>query len=126
MAVLWFWEDGEMTGTAVSDYEALQAQRTARLEAGRPLLEEIAGTPLQVIDGGYRVKETGTHYIDVLEMFFNWRVVTTPKSCELVWDRGWCYQGTGLAGFLPAVLAALAWDGDGSTEPPGYFKRAGA
>ena len=44
----------------------------------------------------------------------------------LVWDRGWCYQGTGLAGFLPAVLAALAWDGDGSTEPPGYFKRAGA
>lgn len=59
-------------------------------------------------------------------MLYNWRIVTTPKSCPMVIDRGWCYQGRHLDGFLPAVLAAMAWDGSDETEPAGYFKRAGA
>ncbi len=111
---------------SASTYEEITARQRAGLEAAREQFEALAGTPLQVIDGGYRVKETPDHYIDVLQMIYNWRVVTTPKSCPLVIDRGWCYQGQGLAGFVPAVLAALAWDGSDATEPPGYFKRAGA
>lgn len=80
----------------------------------------------QVEDGRWRVKETATHYIEVLEMIWNWRIVTTPKSCEMVWDRGWCYEGKDLAAFLTVVLAAQAWDGSDATEPEGYFKVAGA
>lgn len=85
-------------------------------------------SPLWVGDRiyGYRIKETETHYIDVIQMIFNWRVIAVPKSMPQVIDRGWCYQGTGLDGFLPAALAAIAWDGSEYTEPPGYFKRAGA
>lgn len=84
-------------------------------------------TPLW-LDGriyGYRIKETGTHFIEVMRMIYNWRVVTVPKRNENLIDRAWCYQGTGLDGFLPAALAAIAWDGSDDTEPPGYFKRAG-
>lgn len=85
-------------------------------------------TPLWIGDRiyAYRIKETGTHYIDVMQMIFNWRVVAVPKDNPMVIDRSWCYQGTGLEGFLPAALAAIAWDGSDDTEPPGYFKRAGA
>ena len=85
-------------------------------------------TPLWIDDQiyGYRVKQAGDHYIDILRMIFNWRIVTTPVDAPMFIDRGWCYQGTGLAGFLPAVLAAIAWDGSDETEPAGYFKRAGA
>lgn len=88
--------------------------------------ERKLGASISRIDGGYRIKETATHYIDVMEMIFNWRIVTTPIACPMVYDRGWCYQGIGLAGFLPAALAALAWDGSDDTEPAGYFKRTGA
>jgi hypothetical protein len=76
--------------------------------------------------GVWRVKETGTHWIEVVPMIYNWRVVRTPKSCPLGYDRGWCYQGTGPDAFIAAVLAAWAWDGSDETEPAGYFKRAGA
>jgi hypothetical protein len=93
--------------------------------------EDAAGTaltPLRLDDQiyGYRVKQAGNHYIDILRMIFNWRIVTTPVDEPMFIDRGWCYQGTGLAGFLPAALAAMAWDGSDETEPAGYFKRAGA
>ena len=58
-------------------------------------------------DGGWRVKETDTHWIDVIPMIYNWRVTTTPKSCPMVYDRGWCYQGTGPAAFAAAVPALV-------------------
>lgn len=74
---------------------------------------------------GYRVKTTTTHHIDLYRMIFNWRIVTVPVDAPDFVDRSWYYQGTGLAGFLPAALAAVAWDGSDDTEPPGYFKRAG-
>lgn len=99
-------------------------QRT--LESHKPEYEQRLGIKLTVIDGGYRIKETETHYIDVMRMLFNWRITTTPKDFPFVYDRGWCYQGTGIIGFLPAALAAIAWDGSDDTEPAGYFKRAGA
>lgn len=43
-------------------------QHYAEREAERPLLELLTGVKLETIDGGYRVKETETHYIDVLQM----------------------------------------------------------
>jgi hypothetical protein len=92
--------------------------------AGQPVTLE----PLWIEDRiyGYRIKSTLTHHIDLCRMIFNWRIITVPKNDPWFVDRGWCYQGTGLAGFLPAALAAIAWDGANDTEPPGYFKRVGA
>jgi hypothetical protein len=77
---------------------------------------------LTEIDGGYRVKTTETHHLDVLRMLYNWRLVTTPIGHEDGWDRGWCYFGAGDASFRNAVLAAWAWDGSSDTEPAGYDK----
>jgi hypothetical protein len=108
------------------DYKDFAAERRARLETMRPYFENISGVSLTTIDGGYRVKETDTHYIEVMQKFFNWRIVTTSKACPLIIDRGWCYRGTDSVALASAVLAAMAWDGSDDTEPPGYFKRAGA
>jgi hypothetical protein len=82
---------------------------------------------LTPIDGGYRVKlsDDGRHHIDMLRMIFNWRVVTTPVDMPLVYDRGWCYFGTGDQSFRKALLAALVWDGADDTAPAGYDKQVG-
>ena len=84
-------------------------------------------TNLERLDGGFRVKlsDDGRHYIDVMLMLFNWRIVTTPVSMPLVYDRGWCYFGTGPASFRNAVMAALVWDGSDDSEPAGYDKKVG-
>lgn len=68
------------------------------------------------IDGGWRVKETETHYVEVLDMLFNERIVWTPKSAPKVYDRYWCYD-KGLA-----LHAAALWDGADDTEPVGWKK----
>jgi hypothetical protein len=81
-----------------------------------------AGMGLEHIDGGWRVKTAGTHYLDVMRQIWNWRLVTTPLDDPLGYDRGWCYAGTGPASFLAAVLAAMAWDGADGTEPEGWNK----
>lgn len=82
---------------------------------------------MQEIEGGYRVKTSadGRHYIDILEMLFNWRIVTTVVSMPVVYDRGWCYFGTEggkLTSYLRACIAAAEWDGADGTEPEGYDK----
>jgi hypothetical protein len=76
------------------------------------------------IDGGWRVKTNvaGTHYIDVLAMMFNFRIVETPVDCPLVYDRYWCYEGRGAGSFVRTVLAAQTWDGAPDTEPEGWNK----
>lgn len=74
----------------------------------------------QKIDGGWRIKETPTHYIDVLSMFYNDRVVTTPKSLPSAYDRYWCYDKGGAA-----LHAAMLWDGSDDTEPEGWKKAHG-
>lgn len=81
-------------------------------------LDETPGRP------GYRVGETETHFIDVLPMKFNWRLVLTPKHAPGTYDRAWCYYGTGPDAFARAVLAAWAWDGALDTEPDGWDKNA--
>lgn len=94
-------------------------------EAGA--IPELGDIRLEKLDyGGWRVKETATHYVEVIPMIYNWRIVRTPKASPLTYDRGWCYEGTGPETFSAVVLAAWAWDGGDDTEPAGYFKRAGA
>jgi hypothetical protein len=82
----------------------------------------VTALDLTPVDGGLRVKETETHYIDVLRMIYNWRIARTPKDSPMTYDRGWCYAGTGDAALWRAVLAAAAWDGADDTEPEGWSK----
>jgi hypothetical protein len=96
-------------------------------ETGHNVLSDLglilaAGGELTPVDGGYRVKETATHFIEVYLQIYNWRLVTTPKSDPLCWSRGWCYAGTGVQSFTAAVMAAKAWDGSAGTEPEGWNK----
>lgn len=79
------------------------------------------GTP---IDGGWRIKEndTGTHYIDVMVMAFNYRITLTPIAMPYVHDEYWCYAGRTQADLLRTVAAAYAWNGDPNTEPDGWNK----
>lgn len=78
----------------------------------KPLFEMVPDSP-----GGVRVKETEAHYIDVVPMIFNHRVVMTPKADPLCYDRGWCYQAR-----AAALLAAMEWDPDIEPEPRGWVK----
>jgi hypothetical protein len=80
-------------------------------------LSVLLGHMVIAIDGGFRVHETETHYIDVMRMIFNWRVSRTPKVNPLTYDRGWCYYGNGLDTLMRAVMAAKNWDGADNTEP---------
>lgn len=68
----------------------------------------------------YMVGETETHFIDIVPMIFNHRVVLTPKSFPLVYDAGWCYPS-----LLAAVAAVQVWDPAAEPEPVGYIKRVG-
>jgi hypothetical protein len=73
------------------------------------------------VDGGWRVAETDTHYIDVLVMLFNHRVVTTPKRFPEVYDEYWCYTGSD-RGLLAAMTAIRLWAETGDAEPIGWTK----
>jgi hypothetical protein len=69
--------------------------------------------------GGWRVKETATHYVDLVPMIYNTRIVTIPKDNQTGYDRGWCYPR-----FDAAMLAAIAWDPEVSERPVGWIKEA--
>lgn len=91
----------------------------------RDLLKPIATTgELQVgrVEGGWRIKRTDWHYVDVLRMVFSFRIVTTPVNFPAVYDRHWCYDGTDAAALIRAVVAAAMWDGADHTEPGGWTK----
>lgn len=75
---------------------------------------------LQRIDGGWRVRETPTHFVEVHRMLFNDRVMTVPRGNPLLVDRYWCYEPGGAA-----LHAALLWDGGEDTEPVGWKKAHG-
>lgn len=82
---------------------------------------QMIGSP---IDGGMRIKlnDAGTHYIDVLAMLYNYRIVLTPIDRPMFIDRHWCYAGLGGPMLLRAAAAAYAWDGALDTEPVGWNK----
>lgn len=69
----------------------------------------------------FMVKETATHYIDLVPMIYNVRVVMTPKDAPLGYDAGWCYPG-----LLEAAAAVEAWDPDTQHRPEGFIKEAAA
>lgn len=74
------------------------------------------------IDGGVRVGETETHWIDILTMIVNFRVVTAPKDGPDAYDRYWCYAGRGPVDFVNALVAVMLWAKDGADEPAGWIK----
>lgn len=81
-------------------------------------------TPLGLapIEGGFRVGENETHYVDVMLMLFSWRICETPKSCPERIDRSWCYNGTGRTSFYMAVGAAMLWLKERTNEPKYWNK----
>ncbi|MGN2634609.1 hypothetical protein ACTD5D_32135 [Nocardia takedensis] len=96
---------------------------------------------LTPIDGGFCVRRLDDgRCLDVLKMFYNWRLVVTERHVDQAHDgrediaEAWCYYGHGTAedgtprtmgtAFTAAVAAAAVWDGTGT--PPGANKRAGA
>lgn len=92
-----------------------EAEPPARL----PLMHSV--DDVQVVEPGrFRVKETPTHYVEVLMMIFNSRIVTTPKDEPREYDRYWCYYGDGRA--TAAILAAMAWDPTVDEQPVGWVK----
>lgn len=77
---------------------------------------------VRAVDGGYRLAETDTHYIDAIQMLYNWRMCMTPKSCPLTYERGWCYPGRNIMTLLTIRAAVLLWDRQGGDEPIGWIK----
>jgi hypothetical protein len=100
--------------TALSDDEVMEHIAAS--------LSELTGTGITVTDGGFRVKETPTHWVDVVRMIYNWRVARTSKDAPMTYDRHWCFAGTGWPSLIAAVLAAAEWDGGDDTDPAGWNK----
>jgi hypothetical protein len=79
----------------------------------------LPGITAEPIEGGWRVKATDEHYIDVVEMSSCARITEQIKDFpRLTWRRYWCYYGP--ARVAAAVLAANAWDAGDDTEPVGW------
>lgn len=80
---------------------------------------------LPEVDGiipGFRVRQVGDTYLDVLHMLFgNKRLVVTPVKTQWCYVGGWCYQGP--QAFLVAVQQCLVWPEDDLTHVPwGWHK----
>lgn len=90
------------------------------------------------IDGGWCIKTLpdGSACIDVLKMFFNYRLVLSRRHPDLkehpaTYLKGYCFFGHGHddtgaertmhTALLAAMSAASVWDGTGN--PPGYDKK---
>lgn len=86
------------------------------------LLSGLAGTEVTPVLGGFRIRETETHHIDVMRMLVNWRVTTTHKDTPWWYDRHWCFTGTSAVTLIRTVQAVMAWDGADDTEPAGWNK----
>ncbi|HEU4686479.1 MAG TPA: hypothetical protein VFS39_18375 [Nitrospira sp.] len=83
------------------------------------------GIEIRPIRGGVHVKDLPDgRCVDVLRMGYNHRLVRTTSPDHVLYDRGWCYAGTGVETYLLAVGQALTWDGGDATEPEGWVKRA--
>lgn len=76
------------------------------------------------IEGGLRIhgNPAGTHWVDVLEMLYNYRIALTLKAVPCLYVAHWCYAGKSRANLWRTVLAAVAWDGAVGTEPDGWNK----
>lgn len=88
-------------------------------------LSTLYGTLIVPIDGGFRVRQTETTWIDVMRQMVNWQVISTPREHPGAWDRGYCFFGRDHLALLRAVNGALNWDADNpESHPPGWDKNA--
>lgn len=84
---------------------------------------------MEEIDGGWHIKtrDDGQYCIDVLQMFYSYRVVLSPTALKhMTVEHGWCYfaqqKRSMPQAMLAAIAAAEAWDGYGA--PAGFDKQA--
>lgn len=83
----------------------------------------LADLGITEVEGGYRVGQTPTHYVDVYRMLFNWRVALVPIAHPMTVDQAWCFVGTDQFTMLKALVAARLMTGNsGLPEPPGWNK----
>lgn len=84
------------------------------------MLSVVAGTEVTPVFGGFRIRGTEAHYIDVLRQLVNWRVVETFKDIPSEYGRYWCFAGAGLSTLILTVQAVADWDCADDTEPAGW------
>lgn len=67
----------------------------------------------------FKIKETETHYIEVMPLMVTFAIVITAKGDNIHWcDDRWCYNSV-----EDAAQAALRWDGNWPlTEPDGWHR----
>lgn len=94
----------------MDDEQALLEQMTAKYAHVAPEL-------WQADRGVFRVKETSTHWVEVMPFIFTAGVVLTPKSNDGLYDDRWCYNS-----ILDALAAALMWDPSHQAEPDGWHR----
>lgn len=96
------------------------ASMTAEEIAG--LLSQLTGSKVTPAYGGFRIRETQTHYIDAVSMIVNWRVTETRKDDPRCYDRHWCFNGTSVVTLVRVIKAVMEWDCANDTDPPGWNK----
>lgn len=126
------WFQTEASGLSIKPTIALddmtwvwQEVQAARDEGMVDQLEDFG-----LIDGGIRIKlaDSRTHYIDLIEMpLGSWYMFLTPadqdppRSADRSWAYGW--DSTRERPIHTAIAAAIAWDGDITTDPPNMTRR---
>lgn len=68
---------------------------------------------------GWLFDQTDTHYVHIMPMIYNHRVVLTPLDDLCGYDVGWCYPDLASAVAACVVWRHRGWDG----EPRLYLKR---
>lgn len=101
------------------DFQFLPGENNSSVAAKFSVLFNTVIIP---IDGGFRIKETEHHYIDVMRMILNWRITQTRKDNPLMYDGGWDYFGTGVQVLLRTIMCAVEWDDEIGTSPMGWDK----
>lgn len=65
----------------------------------------------------WTVKETETHYIEVMPLMYTAAIITTPKAHPNGYDDRWCYKSP-----TAAWLAAVSWSPEATPEPEGWHR----
>lgn len=84
----------------------------------------------RAIRGGFHLKDLPPfkgqeRCVHALQMTYDWDLVRSVGKCDHVssgYDRGWCYEGTGLETLHRVVAQARLWDGSDHTEPEGWIR----
>lgn len=83
-----------------------------------------SGLILENIEGGFRVRQVGNYYLDVMYMMLgNRRLCRTPVDSPYEYHSGWCYRGP--RALQVAVAEALRWPDDdvnGDHVPDRWYK----